>query len=657
VGEATQMTGLDQVLYVGEADGNGPLAMTGTSLARDGSIADWHSRLDRWLEVGQPPADGYLIFGSEAALIRWRLVAGRRIAHVVIGPRESLTAKVALRFPEWVSTDPVPQDPLPRLQPGALTARPMAEVLAFPPQSPRAVELLVPLVAQILEGRSLVTVPCRQPGLAESVMWGLVDILLALGDSRAMSFLTGARSPHPVRPGLFVSFPRDGRPEQADPRYEPAAVALVTCYADHDRPALRRVLSENRILDAPDLATKVRRLLELWPGADPGEPMSDPPASWGGAPITDPGVGRGSTPVSESAVGRGSASMSDPGAGQDGAVTCPICLSEIDWTEQELWTWDVAKDSYVQLSIPAGASKADRARRQRHAYIRCTNPEPEMGEHYLPVDYGRYGKPTIIGFIGETHAGKSHLVATMVAAIESGGLSAYGAHARPLDYALHETFLREKVRPLLDGDMVIQATPRDVLSFVDAFVVGRDGQPDRVVAMFDVAGGDLEKARDSKHFLEIADGMVFVVDPVQLKEGGRGDPAFNTVLGLLRTAERLPQVSAAIVLGKADLLRFEPTVARWLRSDDGQVSADLCLRESAEVYAYLQRRGADAWTRPYRECTRATLHVASATGAGADEDGHLFPRGVTPCRVIVPLVALLAMTDVIASPQIRGMGI
>ena len=654
------MSGLDQVIYVGEAGGSGPLAMTATSLARDGSIADWHSRLEKWLGVGQPPADGYLIFGSEAVLIRWRLVAGRRTAHVVIGPRESLTPKVALRFPEWVSTDPVPQDPLPRLQPGALTARPMAEVLAFPPQSHRAVELLVPLTAQILEGRSLAAVPCRQPGLAESVMWGLVDILLALGDSRPLSFLTGARSPHPVRPGLFVSFPRDGRPDQADPRYEPAAVALVTCYADHDRPALRRMLSEHRVLDAPDLVTKVRLLLELWPGADSGEPMSDPPASWGGAPITDPGLGRGGAPLSGSPASRGSAPMTDPGAGLGGAVTCPICLSEINWTGQELWTWDATKEpagAYVQLSIPAGASKADRARRQRNTYIRCTNPVPEMGVHYLPVDYGRYGKPTIIGFIGETHAGKSHLLATMVSAIDGGGLAAYGAHARPLDFALHESFVTEKVRPLLDDDLVIQATPKDVLSFVDAFVVGRDGQPDRVVAMFDVAGGDLEKARDSKHFLEIADGMVFVVDPDQLKEGGRGDPAFNTVLDLLRTAERLPQVSAAIVLGKADLLRFEPPVARWLRSDDRQVSADLCLRESAELYAYLQRRGADAWTRPYRECTRATLHVASATGAGADEDGHRFPRGVTPCRVIVPLVALLAMTDVIASPQTRGMGI
>jgi hypothetical protein len=145
------------------------------------------------------------------------------------------------------------------------------------------------------------------------------------------------------------------------------------------------------------------------------------------------------------------------------------------------------------------------------------------------------------------------------------------------------------------------------------------------------------------------------VDPVRLRDSGPGDPAFNTVLDLLRTSGRLSQVSAAVVLNKADLLRFDPPLAHWLRSGDQQVSARECLLESADVYAYLHRRGAQAWTRPYRECTRATLHVASATG-GAD-DGMKFPRGVTPYRVIVPLVALLAMTDVIASPQTHGMGI
>ncbi len=614
------MTALEQVLYTAAENGRGPLAMTGTSLARDGRIAEWHKRLGPWLEAAEPPANGYLTLGAEAALIRWRLASGRHVAHVIIGPRETLTAKAALRFPEWDWREPIPRDPLPPLQSEQLAARPMADVLGFSPQSTQAVELLVPLVAQILAGRSLVTVPCRQPGLPESVMWGLSDILLALGDNRPLSFLTGARLPHLALPGLFVSFPTGGTAEPIDPHYQPAAVGLVTCYADHGRPALRRLLSEHGVLDSADLSTRIRRVLDLWPGPASGDLMSD------------------------SAASRGS------------DVTCPVCLAEISWGGQTLWGWDVAKASYVELSFPPDASEKQRARERRHASIRCPGPKPAMGEHYLPADYGRFGKPTIIGFVGETHAGKSHLLAAMVAAVERGGLSAYdGANSRPLDYALHQNLVRERVRPLLDDAAVLPPTPPGVVSFVDAFIIGQPKRPDRVVALFDVAGGDLENAYESKHFLEIVDGLVFVVDPDRLRDNGPGDPAFNTVLDLLRTSGRLPEVSAAIVLNKADLLRFDPPLTRWLRSGDQQVSTEQCLRESADVYAYLQHRGAQAWTRPYRECTRATLHVASATGGAADD--VKFPRGVTPCRVIVPLVALLAMTDVITSPQTRGMGI
>ncbi len=614
------MTALEQVLYAGPANGPGPLAMTGTSLARDGRIADWQRRLGPWLEAAEPPANGYLAFGAEAAFIRWRLPSGRRVAHVIMGPRETLTAKAALRLPEWDWREPIPRDPLPQLQSEQLAVRPMADVLGFSPQSTQAVELLVPLVAQILSGRSLVTVPCRQPGLPESVMWGLADILLSLGDGRPLSFLTGARLPHIALPGLFVSFPPGGVMEPVDPRYQPAAVGLVTSYADHGRPALRRLLSEHGVLDSADPATRVRRVLELWPGPASGEPMSD--------------------------------SAADQGSD----VTCPVCLAEIRWSGQPLWSWDVAKASYVELSFPPDATEKQRARERRHAVIRCPGPKPVMGEHYLPADYGRFGKPTIIGFVGETHAGKSHLLAAMVAAVERGGLSAYdGTNSRPLDYALHQSFLRDRVRPLLDDATVLPATPTGVVSFVDAFIVGQPERPDRVVALFDVAGGDLENAYESKHFLEIVDGLVFVVDPVRLRDNGAGDPAFNTVLDLLRTSGRLSAVSAAIVLNKADLLRFDPPLTHWLRSSDQQVSAQQSLWESADVYAYLHRRGAQAWTRPYRECARATLHVASATG-GAD-DGVKFPRGVTPYRVIVPLVALLAMTGVITSPPTRGMGI
>jgi hypothetical protein len=118
------------------------------------------------------------------------------------------------------------------------------------------------------------------------------------------------------------------------------------------------------------------------------------------------------------------------------------------------------------------------------------------------------------------------------------------------------------------------------------------------------------------------------------------------------------QVSAAIVLNKADLLRFEDPIAFWLRSDEKTLDAAEFIRESADVYAFLCDKGAGAWTRPYRECARATLHVASATGgSGRESDGAVYPRGVTPRRVLRPLVAMLAMTGVLTGAEAERVGI
>src|SRR5206468_7931187 len=104
---------------------------------------------------------------------------------------------------------------------------------------------------------------------------------------------------------------------------------------------------------------------------------------------------------------------------------------------------------------------------------------------------------------------------------------------------------------------------------------------------------------------------------------------------------------AAIVLNKADMVRFEDPVALWLRSDSKVVDSAEFVRESADVYAFLYGKGAAALARAYRECNKATLHVASATGGSANQqegDGGGYPRGVTPRRVLRPLVAMLVMT-------------
>ena len=159
-------------------------------------------------------------------------------------------------------------------------------------------------------------------------------------------------------------------------------------------------------------------------------------------------------------------------------------------------------------------------------------------------------------------------------------------------------------------------------------VAYRSSRYERTVAFFDVSGEDLSSLEDPKRFLEIVDGLIFMVDPDHLQGNRIGDVTFNSVLDLLASAGRLPnQVSAAIVLGKADLVRFDDPVTQWFRSDSRKLDASQTGRESADIYAYLDNRGALAWTRPLQECRKATLHVVSATGGSAE--AGVYPRGVT----------------------------
>jgi len=247
----------------------------------------------------------------------------------------------------------------------------------------------------------------------------------------------------------------------------------------------------------------------------------------------------------------------------------------------------------------------------------------------------------------------------LVGAIEAGELDRFGISSSPLDEAWHHQFLDTQVRPLLEEGKVLTPTPEKVVSFADALLMGTEGGPQRPVALFDVAGGELSRewssAQGAKKFLEIADGLIFVVDSARLGLSRTGDNTFNTLLGLLRT--RLPEVSAAIVVNKADLRRFDDPVTRWLRTDLTGLDPDLIQQESADVFAYLDTFDSSAWVRPYRLCGKGTLHVATATGSSAlDGPGSKYPRDVRPRRVLGPLIALLAMTGVLVDERAQRVG-
>jgi hypothetical protein len=633
------MSTLDQILYRAAGDGRGVIEPVASSFTDRAEISRWQQQLDPWLRTGAPPGRGYLNFGRRAALLRWKASTpgsqGWEFVHALVGPASTLTAGNALQLPELPAgrTNVPPRDRLPSITDISLIKEGGPAAAFVQSRSGAAVELLVPLLSRILAGDTSVTVPWTERLAPEGALWGLASILAVLGDDRSLSFLTYAVGPCPAPPpGLFAAFNPQAAKLPLDQVCGPAAHRLAIGYADAGQPEIRQVLTQHRVLEPDDQASRIARLIELWPGAEPGSPVG-----------------------SEAMQAAPSPRSPTPG----GPVICPMCLSELDWSKLPLWRLD--GNQYVLVEIPAGAPPPLRAFLEHGALVRCPNRYKILeGEHHLPIDYGKHGRPVIIGFIGLTKSGKSHLLSAMLGEIEKGELEDYGIKANPIDIAMHKNFLHERVYPFIKQDIVLPATKEGVLSFADAFLITTEDGSERPVALFDVAGAELTKADKTKQFLNVVDGLIFVVDPDQLDGHGLGDEAFDTVLNVLRNAGLLPdKVSAAIVLNKVDMVRFEDPIATWLRSESKQVDAGEILRESADVYAYLESRGAQAWTRPFRECAKATLHVASPAGGAPPSEGAggKYPRGVTPRRVLQPLVALLAMTEVLTGEQAERVGI
>lgn len=285
------------------------------------------------------------------------------------------------------------------------------------------------------------------------------------------------------------------------------------------------------------------------------------------------------------------------------------------------------------------------------------------GTHLLPFDYADY-TPISIGMVGHSKAGKTHLLAAMIGRLCSSdpALHRLGLRVGPIDLAVHQRYLTENITPLITHRRELAGTPANArVEFCDALKVTNAAGRSFAVTFFDLAGERLARPGDDEvRFYASADALIFVVDPDSLPVDGRartnGDVSFDVALRRL-DARRAPRmnpsfrpVAAAVVVGKADLIRFsDRSVSNWLAFGSPEEETDLSTveQESADVYAYLARRRANSWLRPARECYRSTLHFASATNGPAEEG--VFRGSFRQCRVLKPLLAVFAMTGILDS--------
>jgi hypothetical protein len=344
------------------------------------------------------------------------------------------------------------------------------------------------------------------------------------------------------------------------------------------------------------------------------------------------------------------------------SLRCPVCVDTIPWPPPMYFEYH--EGEHRKLDLPENLAK--RADVLRSAWFPCPNPSGDSDPHWLPVALASYQDGLVIGIVGASRSGKSHLLAAMMHEIDKLGLQRYGMSAMPLDAEEHNRYLQSSVHPLTRGGQQLLPTDRDVFGYADSLLV-TSAAGTRPVTFFDVAGGNLEQSGRTGRFLAGAGALLFVVNPGTAfgaataddpSPAGRqvgNDQTFAAVLSRLRHpgSPRHLDIPAAVVLTKADRLRFQSPVDTWLRMppptrvDPAQIRA-----ESRDVYAYLRHRDATAWLAPFHECRKCTLHFVSATGG--ESRGRRYPRGIRPLRVLEPLVALFAMTGVLPGAERVG---
>jgi hypothetical protein len=340
-------------------------------------------------------------------------------------------------------------------------------------------------------------------------------------------------------------------------------------------------------------------------------------------------------------------------------LECPICLRLLDWSAAQLVTLDDLGEARPFARQP-GESDAARRNRLATAYRVCPG---DGAQHYLPYDYGDYDERVVVGVVGQSSAGKTHLLAAVIGQLlrQATRLGRLGLQVEPLDLRLHQRYVDQVVEPFLGARRVLDPTRVAEIEFADALRVTNLRTRRRyAVAFFDVAGETLARVDPDVAFVGAVNALLFVVDPESVPylvgpdAAATGDAAFDMVfnrLNQIRNPDRLEYlpIPAATVVAKSDLLRFRsPLVNRWMsrEGDDEELDLASVEEESADVYAFLAARGAERWLVPAERCADSTLHFASAAGA-RPQAGQFPARAFRQRRVLKPFLSLLAMKGVL----------
>lgn len=273
----------------------------------------------------------------------------------------------------------------------------------------------------------------------------------------------------------------------------------------------------------------------------------------------------------------------------------------------------------------------------------------------------------IIGVLGVNGVGKTHFLASsLIQAARHQALKPLGCTEFTPDVNTAARFQQQYYHPLVRDRMLLEKThENEHVRFEPlTFRVTFEGASPSIVIFHDIAGETLSDVRErvrSAPFLRAADGMIFLVDPLEMGVIRNGLPPdlvtpyrnWNQADVLSACIHHMEEtrIPIAIVLAKSDLvsraLRDSPRYKGFLFEQNwnqqGPWGNDIA-QISEEVQQLLHSLGEVEWLAQTRGLN-VTFHAVSALGA-PPENAHL--DSFEPIRCVDPLAAVLA--------QIPGIG-
>jgi GTPase SAR1 family protein len=299
----------------------------------------------------------------------------------------------------------------------------------------------------------------------------------------------------------------------------------------------------------------------------------------------------------------------------------------------------------------------------------------------LPVNFGRI-RSRLIALVGARDAGKTVFMTVLIHELMNRVGARFDASVGGSDDHTRHRFRSDYESPLYDDARLLGATRRTGVTrepLVFRFTTRRTGltgaRPQHThLSFFDTAGEDLtseESVESNLRYLNNADGVIVLLDPLQMSGARRLAPAGTrmpaagrpghepahmlervTELLLRRqgTANKLIRVPMAVCLTKIDALRGELDEGSALhRPQPGEPYFDES--DSQDVHAQIQQLlhrwdggGVDGHVRNHYR--NARYFGVSALGGSPDAENRL-RGGVRPYRVADPFLWMLSEFGVV----------